>query len=33
MKNIKALENFFNDIRDMTGSIIFVSDKNYRLDS
>jgi predicted hydrocarbon binding protein len=33
MKNIKALENFLTDIRDLTGSIVFVSDKNYRLDS
>ena len=33
MKNLKAIENFLTDISDLTGSIVFVSDKNYRLDS
>ena len=33
MKNIKALEKFFDDLRDIEGSIVFVSDKNYRLNS
>lgn len=33
LKNIKALEQFLTDLRETTGSIVFVSDKNYRLNS
>ena len=33
LKNIKALEKFFDDLHDVKGSIIFVSDKNYRLNA
>lgn len=33
VKNIEALKAFFQDVRETTGSIIFISDKNYRLNS
>jgi hypothetical protein len=33
MKNIKALEKFFDDLHEVKGSIVFVSDKNYRLNA
>lgn len=33
IKNIQAMEDFFNDIKEMKGEIVFISDKNYRLDA